>query len=114
MAKLDKVLAIYDAQGNRQAIPLYSSLEDVKNLGRKIYYSPTEFAYYPLTEKLDDPNASKKVVVIGTKTYKALLKVGGSGFKTILEALDIEGYITAENSHKLDDIDRSTGAPVYT
>lgn len=113
MAKLDKVLAIYDAQGNRQAIPLYSSLEDVKNLGRKIYYSPTEFAYYPLTEKLDDPNASKKVVVIGTKTYKALLKVGGSGFKTILEALDIEGYITAENSHKLDDIDRSTGAPVY-
>lgn len=113
MAKLDKVLAIYDAQGNRQAIPLYSSLEDVKNLGRKIYYSPTEFAYYPLTEKLDDPNASKKVVVIGTKTYKALLKVGGSGFKTILEALDIEGYITAENSHKLDDIDRSTGTPVY-
>lgn len=113
MAKLDKVLAIYDAQGNRQAIPLYSSLEDVKNLGRKIYYSPTEFAYYPLTEKLDDPNASKKVVVIGTKTYKALLKVGGSGFKTILEALDIEGYITAEDSHKLDDIDRSTGAPVY-
>lgn len=113
MAKLDKVLAIYDTQGNRQAIPLYSSLEDVKNLGRKIYYSPTEFAYYPLTEKLDDPNASKKVVVIGTKTYKALLKVGGSGFKTILEALDIEGYITAENSHKLDDIDRSTGAPVY-
>lgn len=112
MAKINKVLAIYDAQGNRQAIPLYSSLEDVKNLGRKIYYSPTEFAYYPLTEKLDDPNASKKVVVIGTKTYKALLKVS-SGFKTILEALDIEGYITAENSHKLDDIDRTTGAPVY-
>lgn len=113
MAKLDKVLAIYDNQGNRQAIPLYSSLEDVKNLGRKIYYSPTEFAYYPLTEKLDDPNASKKVVVIGTKTYKALLKVGGSGFKTILEAVDALNYMSAENSHKLDDIDRSIGSPVY-
>lgn len=113
MAKLDKVLAIYDAQGNRQAIPLYSSLEDVKNLGRKIYYSPTEFAYYPLTEKLDDPNASKKVVVIGTKTYKALLKVGGSGFKNILEAVDALNYMSAENSHKLDDIDRSIGSPVY-
>lgn len=113
MAKLDKVLAVYDAQGNRQAIPLYSSLEDVKNLGRKIYYSPTEFAYYPLTEKLDDPNASKKVVVIGTKTYKALLKVGGSGFKNILEAVDALNYMSAENSHKLDDIDRSIGSPVY-
>lgn len=112
MAKLDKVLAIYDKQGNRQAIPLYSSLEDVKNLGRKIYYSPTEFAYYPLTEKLDDPNASKKVVVIGTKTYKALLKVGSSGFKTILEALDSNGYISVENSHKLDSIDRSIGGEV--
>ena len=111
MAKLDKVLAIYDAQGNRQAIPLYSSLEDVKNLGRKIYYSPTEFAYYPLTEKLDDPNASKKVVVIGTKTYKALLKVS-SGFKTILEALDSNGYISVENSHNLNDIDRSVGGEV--
>ena len=111
MAKIDKVLAIYDTQGNRQAIPLYSSLEDVNNLGRKIYYSPTEFAYYPLTEKLDDPNASKKVVVIGTKTYKALLKVN-SGFKTILEALDSNGYISAENTHKLDSIDRSVGGEV--
>lgn len=112
MAKLDKVLAIYDTQGNRQAIPLYSSLEDVKNLGRKIYYSPTEFAYYPLTEKLDDPNASKKVVVIGTKTYKALLKVGGVGFRTILEALDSDGYLSAENSNRLGEIDRSVGGEV--
>lgn len=112
MAKINKVLAIYDAQGNRQAIPLYSSLEDVKNLGRKIYYSPTEFAYYPLTEKLDDPNASKKVVVIGTKTYKALLKVGGVGFKTILEALDSDGYLSAENSNRLGEIDRSVGGEV--
>lgn len=111
MAKINKVLAIYDAQGNRQAIPLYSSLEDVKNLGRKIYYSPTEFAYYPLTEKLDDPNASKKVVAIRTKTYKALLKVN-TGFKTILEALDTNGYISVENSHKLDSIDRSVGGEV--
>lgn len=112
MAKLNKVLAIYDRQGNRQAIPLYSSLEDVNNLGRKIYYSPTEFAYYPLTEKLDDPNASKKVIVIGTKTYKALLKVGTVGFRTILEALDSNGYLSAENSNKLGEIDRSVGGRV--
>lgn len=112
MAKLDKVLAVYDRDGNRQAIPLYTTLEEVNNLGRKIKLD-NAYAYYPLTENLTDPNASKKVVVIGTKTYKALLKVGGSGFKNILEAVDALNYMSAENSHKLDDIDRSIGSPVY-
>lgn len=110
MAKLDKVLAVYDRDGNRQAIPLYTTLEEVNNLGRKIKLD-NAYAYYPLTENLTDPNASKKIVVIGTKTYKALLKVS-SGFKTILEALDSNGYISVENSHKLDGIDRSVGGEV--
>lgn len=110
MAKLDKVLAVYDRDGNRQAIPLYTTLEEVNNLGRKIKLGNTE-VYYPLTENLTDPNASKKVIVIGTKTYKALLKVS-SGFKTILEALDSNGYISASNSHNLDNIDRSVGGEV--
>ena len=110
MAKLDKVLAVYDRDGNRQAIPLYTTLEDVKNLGRKIKSGNIE-AYYPLTENLTDVNASKKIVIIGTKTYKALLKVN-KGFATILEALDSDGYISVENSHKLDGIDRSVGGEV--
>lgn len=111
MAKLDKVLAVYDRDGNRQAIPLYTTLEEVNNLGRKIKLG-NDYVYYPLTENLTDPNASKKVVVIGTKTYKALLKVGGVGFRTILEALDSDGYISVENSHNLNDIDRSVGGEV--
>lgn len=110
MAKLDKVLAVYDRDGNRQAIPLYTTLEEVNNLGRKIKLDNAD-VYYPLTENLTDPNASKKVIVIGTKTYKALLKVS-SGFKTILEALDSNGYISASNSHNLNDIDRSVGGEV--
>ena len=111
MAKLDKVLALYDRDGNRQAIPLYTTLEEVNNLGRKIKLG-NNYVYYPLTENLTDPNASKKVVVIGTKTYKALLKVGGVGFKTILEALDSDGYLSAENSNRLGEIDRSVGGEV--
>lgn len=111
MAKLDKVLAVYDRDGNRQAIPLYTTLEEVNNLGRKIKLD-NAYAYYPLTENLTDPNASKKVIVIGTKTYKALLKVGGVGFKTILEALDSDGYLSAENSNRLGEIDRSVGGEV--
>lgn len=111
MAKLDKVLAVYDRDGNRQAIPLYTTLEEVNNLGRKIKLG-NDYAYYPLTENLTDPNASKKVVVIGTKTYKALLKVGGVGFRTILEALDSDGYLSAENSNRLGKIDRSVGGEV--
>lgn len=111
MAKLDKVLAVYDRDGNRQAIPLYTTLEEVNNLGRKIKLG-NDYVYYPLTENLTDPNASKKVIVIGTKTYKALLKVGGVGFRTILEALDSNGYISVENSHNLNDIDRSVGGEV--
>jgi hypothetical protein len=111
MAKLDKVLAVYDRDGNRQAIPLYTTLEEVNNLGRKIKLD-NAYAYYPLTENLTDPNASKKVVVIGTKTYKALLKVGGVGFRTILEALDSDGYLSAENSNRLGEIDRSVGGEV--
>lgn len=110
MAKLDKVLAVYDRDGNRQAIPLYTTLDDVNNLGRKIKSGNIE-AYYPLTENLTDVNASKKIVIIGTKTYKALLKVN-KGFATILEALDSDGYISVENSHKLDGIDRSVGGEV--
>lgn len=111
MAKLDKVLAVYDRDGNRQAIPLYTTLEEVNNLGRKIKLD-NAYVYYPLTENLTDPNASKKVVVIGTKTYKALLKVGGVGFRTILEALDSDGYLSAENSNRLGEIDRSVGGEV--
>lgn len=111
MAKLDKVLAVYDRDGNRQAIPLYTTLEEVNNLGRKIKLG-NDYVYYPLTENLTDPNASKKVVVIGTKTYKALLKVGGVGFRTILEALDSDGYLSAENSNRLGEIDRSVGGEV--
>lgn len=111
MAKLDKVLAVYDRDGNRQAIPLYTTLEEVNNLGRKIKLD-NAYVYYPLTENLTDPNASKKIVVIGTKTYKALLKVGGVGFKTILEALDSDGYLSAENSNRLGEIDRSVGGEV--
>lgn len=111
MAKLDKVLAVYDRDGNRQAIPLYTTLEEVNNLGRKIRLG-NDYVYYPLTENLTDPNASKKVVVIGTKTYKALLKVGGVGFRTILEALDSDGYLSAENSNRLGEIDRSVGGEV--
>lgn len=111
MAKLDKVLAVYDRDGNRQAIPLYTTLEEVNNLGRKIKLG-NDYVYYPLTENLTDPNASKKIVVIGTKTYKALLKVGGVGFKTILEALDSDGYLSAENSNRLGEIDRSVGGEV--
>lgn len=111
MAKLDKVLAVYDRDGNRQAIPLYTTLEEVNNLGRKIKLG-NDYVYYPLTENLTDPNASKKVIVIGTKTYKALLKVGGVGFKTILEALDSDGYLSAENSNRLGEIDRSVGGEV--
>lgn len=111
MAKLDKVLAVYDRNGNRQAIPLYTTLEDVNNLGRKIKLGNTE-AYYPLTKDLTDSNASKKVIVIGTKTYKALLKVSTVGFKTILEALDENKYLSASKSKRLDDIDRSIGGEV--
>lgn len=111
MAKINKVLAIYDRDGNRQAIPLYTTLEEVNNLGRKIKLG-NDYVYYPLTENLTDPNASKKVVVIGTKTYKALLKVGGVGFRTILEALDSNGYLSAENSNRLGEIDRSVGGEV--
>jgi len=111
MAKLDKVLAVYDRDGNRQAIPLYTTLEEVNNLGRKIKLG-NDYVYYPLTENLTDPNASKKIVVIGTKTYKALLKVGGVGFRTILEALDNDGYLSAENSNRLGEIDRSVGGEV--
>lgn len=111
MAKLDKVLAVYDRDGNRQAIPLYTTLEEVNNLGRKIRLG-NDYVYYPLTENLTDPNASKKVIVIGTKTYKALLKVGGVGFRTILEALDSDGYLSAENSNRLGEIDRSVGGEV--
>lgn len=111
MAKLDKVLAVYDRDGNRQAIPLYTTLEEVNNLGRKIKLG-NDYVYYPLTENLTDPNASKKVIVIGTKTYKALLKVGGVGFRTILEALDSDGYLSAENSNRLGEIDRSVGGEV--
>lgn len=111
MAKLDKVLAVYDRDGNRQAIPLYTTLEEVNNLGRKIKLG-NDYVYYPLTENLTDPNASKKVIVIGTKTYKALLKVGGVGFRTILEALDSNGYLSAENSNRLGEIDRSVGGEV--
>lgn len=111
MAKLDKVLAVYDRDGNRQAIPLYTTLEEVNNLGRKIKLG-NDYVYYPLTENLTDPNASKKVVVIGTKTYKALLKVGRVGFRTILEALDSDGYLSAENSNRLGEIDRSVGGEV--
>jgi hypothetical protein len=111
MAKLDKVLAVYDRDGNRQAIPLYTTLEEVNNLGRKIKLG-NDYVYYPLTENLTDPNASKKIVVIGTKTYKALLKVGGVGFRTILEALDSDGYLSAENSNRLGEIDRSVGGEV--
>jgi hypothetical protein len=111
MAKLDKVLAVYDRDGNRQAIPLYTTLEEVNNLGRKIKLG-NDYVYYPLTENLTDPNVSKKVVVIGTKTYKALLKVGGVGFRTILEALDSDGYLSAENSNRLGEIDRSVGGEV--
>lgn len=111
MAKLDKVLAVYDRDGNRQAIPLYTTLEEVNNLGRKIKLG-NDYVYYPLTENLTDPNASKKVIVIGTKTYKALLKVGGVGFRTILEALDRDGYLSAENSNRLGEINRSVGGEV--
>lgn len=75
MPKLNKVLAVYDINGNRQAIPIYSSLSDVNNLGRHIKVAGIGDAYYPLTENLSHPNASKKTVVIGGKTYKALLSI---------------------------------------
>ena len=85
MPKLNKVLAVYDKSGNRQAIPLYSSLSDVDNLGRHIKVAGIGDAYYPLTENLSHPNASKKTVVIGDKTYKALLSLdtGDAGVKLI-------------------------------
>lgn len=75
MPKLNKVLAVYDRNGNRQAIPLYSSLSDVNNLGRHIKVAGIGDAYYPLTENLSHANASNKTVVIGNKTYKALLTI---------------------------------------
>lgn len=115
MPKLNKVLAVYDRNGNRQAIPLYSSLSDVNNLGRHIKVAGIGDAYYPLTENLSHANASKKIVVIGTKTYKALLtldEVPSRGIRTILDALDSNGYISPENSNKLEDIDRSVGGVV--
>ena len=115
MPKLNKVLAVYDRDGNRQAIPLYSSLSDVNNLGRHIKVAGIGDAYYPLTENLSHPNASKKTVVIGTKTYKALLTLDetpSNGIRTILDALDSNGYISPENSNKLEDIDRSVGGVV--
>ena len=115
MPKLNKVLAVYDRNGNRQAIPLYSSLSDVNNLGRHIKVASIGDAYYPLTENLSHANASKKTVVIGTKTYKALLTLDetpSNGIRTILDALDSNGYISPENSNKLEDIDRSVGGVV--
>lgn len=115
MPKLNKVLAVYDRNGNRQAIPLYSSLSDVNNLGRHIKVAGIGDAYYPLTENLSHPNASKKIVVIGTKTYKALLtldEVPSRGIRTILDALDSNGYISPENSKKIENIDRSVGGVV--
>ena len=115
MPKLNKVLAVYDRNGNRQAIPLYSSISDVNNLGRHIKVAGIGDAYYPLTENLSHPNASKKIVVIGTKTYKALLtldEVPSRGIRTILDALDSNGYISPENSKKIENIDRSVGGVV--
>lgn len=115
MPKLNKVLAVYDRNGNRQAIPLYSSLSDVNNLGRHIKVAGIGDAYYPLTENLSHANASKKTVVIGSKTYKALLtldEVPSRGIRTILDALDSNGYISPENSKKIENIDRSVGGVV--
>ena len=115
MPKLNKVLAVYDRNGNRQAIPLYSSLSDVNNLGRHIKVAGIGDAYYPLTENLSHANASKKTVIIGTKTYKALLtldEVPSRGIRTILDALDSNGYISPENSKKIENIDRSVGGVV--
>ena len=115
MPKLNKVLAVYDRDGNRQAIPLYSSLSDVNNLGRHIKVAGIGDAYYPLTENLSHANASKKTVVIGNKTYKALLtldEVPSRGIRTILDALDSNGYISPDNSKKIENIDRSVGGIV--
>lgn len=105
MPKLNKVLAVYDRDGNRQVIPLYDSLSDVNNLGRHVKVAGIGDAYYPLTENLSHPNASKKTVVIGTKTYKALLTLDSNdtGVKLI-------GSYTKEDIVKM--ISNTKGSPL--
>ena len=109
MPKLNKVLAVYDRNGNRQAIPLYSSLSDVNNLGRHIKVAGIGDAYYPLTENLSHPNASKKTVVIGTKTYKALLTLDSTPTSDS-DSLRLNGSYTREDIVKL--ISNSKGSPL--
>lgn len=107
MPKLNKVLAVYDRNGNRQAIPLYSSLGDVNNLGRHIKVAGIGDAYYPLTENLSHPNVSKKTIVIGTKTYKALLTLDGNSSN---DGIRLIGSYTRMDIVKL--ISNSKGSPL--
>lgn len=114
MPKLNKVLAVYDRNGNRQAIPLYSSLSDVNNLGRHIKVAGIGDAYYPLTENLSHANASKKTVIIGTKTYKALLTLDSNN-TTISsdsnsDSLRLNGSYTRNDIVRL--ISNSKGSPL--
>lgn len=114
MPKLNKVLAVYDRNGNRQAIPLYSSLSDVNNLGRHIKVAGIGDAYYPLTENLSHPNASKKTVTIGTKTYRALLTLDSNNTSSSndnnSDSLRLNGSYTREEIVKL--ISNSKGSPL--
>lgn len=112
MPKLNKVLAVYDRNGNRQAIPLYSSLSDVNGLGRHIKVAGIGDAYYPLTENLSHANASKKTVVIGTKTYRALLTLDSSNTSSDndTERLRLNGSYTREEIVKL--ISNAKGSPL--
>lgn len=112
MPKLNKVLAVYDRNGNRQAIPLYSSLSDVNGLGRHIKVAGIGDAYYPLTENLSHPNASKKTVVIGTKTYKALLTLDSNTTSSDnnSDSLRLNGSYTREDIVRL--ISNSKGSPL--
>lgn len=113
MPKLNKVLAVYDKSGNRQAIPLYSSLSDVNNLGRHIKVAGVGDAYYPLTENLSHPNASKKTVVIGDKTYKALLTLDSNNTTSSdndTDRLRLNGSYTRAEIVKL--ISNAKGSPL--
>lgn len=112
MPKLNKVLAIYDKNGNRQTIPLYSSLSDVDNLGRHIKVAGIGDAYYPLTENLSHPNASKKTVVIGNKTYKALLTLGNDNSENhdVYSGVRLTGTYT--NADLVDMISNLKGSPL--
>ena len=75
MAKTKHLLHIINGKGIEQSVPLYTSLNDLKNRrGRKLIIG-TETLYYPTGDQ-NDPEKTNAFIQLSDGTVEAILKTG--------------------------------------